>query len=135
MGYAGGFNQKRKTRGLGIFFLAALCLLSPRLQAQGPWATGSGGNNRLAAFQRSRPDFEKPKYEFVRIDYPQALATRSLGIGAQGTIVGSFDDDNGTHGFVLREVRFSQIDFPAAIETDPKSINSRVSCIETFVRE
>jgi hypothetical protein len=125
MSCAGGFTQKRKIRDSGILVLAALCLLSPRMLAQNALATGSGSNNSPFPFQRSRPDFEKPKYEFVRIDYPQALATRSLGIGAQGTIVGSFDDDNGTHGFVLREGRFSQIDFPSAIETDPKSINAR----------
>jgi len=107
-----GFSQKRSIRALTTVVLAVLCFLNPSALAQGPSATGSGNNG-------------KPKYDFETINYPGALGTRALGIGAQGTIVGSFDDNSGTHGFSLQEGRFSQLDVPGAIETDAKSVNAR----------
>ena len=52
-----------------------------------------------------------PSFTFEQIDYPRALATRALGINAEGTIVGAFDDSETTHGFPLRDGAFIQLDF------------------------
>jgi uncharacterized membrane protein len=62
---------------------------------------------------------------FIPIEYPGASATRAMGINVQGTIVGSFDDDVATHGFLLRGGRFTTIDVPGSSYTQPKSINAR----------
>ncbi len=64
-------------------------------------------------------------YTFTSIDYPGADATRAYGISAEGFIVGSFDDSDGTHGFVMQSGHFTPLDFPGAVETDARSINVR----------
>jgi uncharacterized membrane protein len=62
---------------------------------------------------------------FETIDYPGALATRALGINAQGTVTGSFDDNNGTHGFVLDGGGFKVIDVVGSSSTQVKCMNAR----------
>lgn len=64
-------------------------------------------------------------FHFLSFDYPGATATRGMGINAQGDIVGSFDDSNGTHGFVFENGRFRALDVAGASSTQAKSINSR----------
>jgi probable HAF family extracellular repeat protein len=68
---------------------------------------------------------ETLELKFSTIDYPGALATRALGINAEGTMVGAFDDSETTHGFVLRDGRFAALDFPGATSTLARSINDR----------
>jgi probable HAF family extracellular repeat protein len=53
------------------------------------------------------------------------LATRALGINAQGDIVGSFDDANGTHAFLLEGSRFEVLYVPGSQSTQAKCINAR----------
>jgi len=65
-------------------------------------------------------------YRFVKIDFPDAVATIASGINARGDIVGRYDDVNGvTHGFLLRKGIFSSIDFPNASFTSARAINAR----------
>ena len=65
----------------------------------------------------------EPAYSFVSVDYPEALATSLSGINAQGDIVGSYVDSEGTpHGFVLRDGVFTTIDIPGAAGTDARGI-------------
>lgn len=63
--------------------------------------------------------------EFLTIDYPGSLSTQVLGINSLGTVVGAFADDSGTHGFVLREGRWTVLDVPGAALTNARSINNR----------
>lgn len=64
-------------------------------------------------------------FKFTQIDYPNALATSALGINAQGTIVGAFDDSDTTHGFLLRGGKFDSIDPPGSIFSVARSISAR----------
>src|SRR5437762_13541527 len=65
-------------------------------------------------------------YNFTTIDVPSAFRTIALGINNAGYVVGSFDDVNGTHGFV-RDTggNFTTIDFPNASSTEAHGINDR----------
>jgi uncharacterized membrane protein len=63
--------------------------------------------------------------EFFTIDYPGSLSTQVLGINSEGTVVGAFADDNGTHGFELREGLWTVLDVPGAALTTARSINNR----------
>jgi probable HAF family extracellular repeat protein len=65
------------------------------------------------------------EFHFATLDVPGAQASRAMGINAQGTIVGSFDDDNGTHAFVFDGRTFTTIDVPGSPFTQAKCINSR----------
>src|SRR6266545_562428 len=57
----------------------------------------------------------EPRYSYVAVDYPSAVATSLSGINARGDIVGNYVDSNGMfHGFVLRDGAFATIDVPRA---------------------
>lgn len=70
---------------------------------------------------------------FIPIEYPGASATRAMGINAQGAIVGSFDDSVATHGFLLREGKFTPFDVPGTTFTQPKSINAREEIVGYYL--
>jgi uncharacterized membrane protein len=74
-----------------------------------------------------------PLFKFATIDVPGAQASRAMGINAQGVIVGSFDDDNGTHGFVFDGRKFTTLDVPGSPSTQPKCINSRGEIVGSYV--
>ena len=97
--------------------LHSLCLILPYLAA----TILAGMNIDVATPTKT----EVPEFVFEQIDYPGALATRALGINAEGTMVGAFDDSEATHGFVLRDGRFAALDFPGATSTLARSINDR----------
>ena len=65
-------------------------------------------------------------YRFVKIDFPNAIATTAGSINARGDISGRYDDANGVvHGFLLRKGVFSTIDFPHASFTSARAMNAR----------
>jgi uncharacterized membrane protein len=65
-------------------------------------------------------------YRFVKIDFPNAIATTAGSINARGDISGRYDDADGVvHGFLLRKGVFSTIDFPGASFTSARAMNAR----------
>ena len=65
-------------------------------------------------------------YRFVKIDFPNAIATTAGSINARGDISGRYEDANGvSHGFLLRKGVFSTIDFPNASFTVARAMNAR----------
>ncbi len=70
----------------------------------------------------------EPRYSYVAVDYPSAVATSLSGINARGDIVGNYVDSNGMfHGFVLRDGAFATIDVPGASSADTGCPASRQS--------
>jgi probable HAF family extracellular repeat protein len=65
-------------------------------------------------------------YRFVKIDFPNATATRANDINARGDIVGLYFDAEGVgHGYLLRKGVFSTIDFPGATSTAAFALNAQ----------
>src|ERR1700751_3642541 len=60
---------------------------------------------------------------FASLDVPGATLTRPFDVNNFGVIVGRFDDQNGTHGFVYQGGSFTAIDFPSAELTVAMGIN------------
>jgi uncharacterized membrane protein len=55
-------------------------------------------------------------YNYASIDYPNAIRTRTFGIGPGGVIVGDYRDSSGTlHGFLLAMGRYVTVDVPGAL--------------------
>ena len=89
-------------------------------------ALGIGGNPTAAAA-------EPEHWTFTTIDFPGGTSTAALDINAAGEIVGSYNDANGTHGFLLsRNGEFTTIDFPDANFTRAPGINSRGDIVGTY---
>jgi uncharacterized membrane protein len=102
------------------------CLLCPRLFSQvAPPARNMIASNPALSARTVVEPFKSADLRFETIDYPGALATRALGINAQGVVVGSFDDNNGTHGFVLNDGKFKAIDIMGSPFTEVKCMNAR----------
>jgi uncharacterized membrane protein len=65
-------------------------------------------------------------YRFVRIDFPNAIATTAGSINARGDISGLYFDANDVgHGFLLSKGVFITIDFPQASFTSARAMNAR----------
>src|SRR3974377_50070 len=100
------FKQCRKWLYVGTG-LWVFCLLCPGAFSQSSLATGSSITTNSSSFDGTVVESGKSSnLIFETLDYPGALATRALGINAQGTVVGSFDDNDGTHGFVFGDGKF-----------------------------
>jgi hypothetical protein len=55
-------------------------------------------------------------YNYVSIDYPNAIRTRTFGINPGGVIVGDYRDSTATlHGFLLVGGRYVTVDVPGAL--------------------
>jgi probable HAF family extracellular repeat protein len=108
---------------IALLLGAALSLFA----AFGAAQTISRGNGREVAAlgHSSKKIVANGDFWFLSFDYPGADATRAMGINAQGDVVGSFDDANGTHGFIFENGRFKAFDVPASPSTQPKSSNAR----------
>lgn len=67
----------------------------------------------------------KAQYSFTTFDPPGSTSTNPLGGGINdaGWIVGSYDDVNGTHGYLLRDGKYTPLDFREAILTRANAIN------------
>lgn len=59
----------------------------------------------------------QPSLDFRTIEVPGAKRTIAWGIDDAGQVVGSYDDSKGTHGFLLRNDRFTSMNFPGAVWT------------------
>ena len=117
-------NQNRNRARL-VTGLLLCCLFCSRLFSQVP-LQGNGIGPNPSATSRALPELAKfTNVRFETIDYPGALATRALGINAQRAVVGSFDDSNGKHGFILDTGKFRAIDVPGSPSTEIKCINAR----------
>ena len=73
-------------------------------------------------------------YRFIKIDVPNSISTEARGINARGDIVGSYTDANDvTHGFLLRNGVFTNIDVPGATATlGARGINARGDIVGNF---
>ena len=66
------------------------------------------------------------------IAFPGASFTAVTGINNRGDATGFYDDAGGQHGFVLTGARFSTLDFPGSVVTDPYKINDLGMIVGTF---
>ena len=66
-----------------------------------------------------------PAQAYTTIDCPDSSSSSARSINDRGDIVGSCDDSNGSHGFLLRQGTFTMIDFPGATLTTAFGINNR----------
>jgi hypothetical protein len=117
-------NQNRDCMRL-VTGLLLCCLFCPRAFSQVAPAGNTIGSNPSATGRTLAEPLKFANLRFETIDYPGALATRALGINAQGAVVGSFDDNDGRHGFILDTGRFRAIDVPGSPSTEIKCINAR----------
>jgi hypothetical protein len=60
---------------------------------------------------------------YCYLGFPGADSTSPNGINGYGDVVGGYDDQSGTHGFVLRAGAFVTIDFPGSSSTSAQGIN------------
>jgi probable HAF family extracellular repeat protein len=71
------------------------------------------------------PGLATAQYAFTRIDVPGASATYADG-NTMNRVVGEFDDENGTHGFVLTRGALERFDVPGADGyTSVNGVNAR----------
>ena len=70
--------------------------------------------------------------DFATLDVPGATLTRPNDVNNSGVIVGRFDNQNGTHGFVYQNGSFTQIDFPTAGSTAAIGINDSGDVVGRF---
>lgn len=63
---------------------------------------------------------------FTLIQFPGAQQTTATSINNEGTIVGSYvNNDFSIHGFILKDNQFQSVDFPSGVGTSLVSINNR----------
>ena len=65
-----------------------------------------------------------PAQAYTTIDCPGSSSSSARGINDRGDIVGSCDDDSGSHGFLLRHGTLTMIDFPGATLTTAFGLNN-----------
>lgn len=70
--------------------------------------------------------------DFATLDVPGATLTRLNDVNNSGVIVGRFDDQNGTHGFIFQNGSSTQIDFPGAGSTAAIGINDSRDVVGRF---
>jgi probable HAF family extracellular repeat protein len=66
------------------------------------------------------------------IDVPGALVTIPQDIGADGAVVGSFRNAQGTHGFLLRHGTYITLDYPGAAVTEARGIASDGTIVGSY---
>ncbi len=69
---------------------------------------------------------------FTTIDVPGAIATAPQDIGVDGTIVGSFRDASGIHGFIFRGGSYTTIDYPGAAVTEARGISGDGTIVGSY---
>jgi uncharacterized membrane protein len=73
-------------------------------------------------------------FQFVSIDYPNAISTVANGINPQGSIAGTYLDSSGNqHAFVLNNERFTSFDFPGSVSTNARGINAAGQIVGSYV--
>ena len=74
----------------------------------------------------------QPRFDFKTLEVPAAKRTIAWGIDDRGQIVGSYDDSAGTHGFVLRDDKFTTIGFPGAVFTIALGIGTHSEIVGAY---
>jgi uncharacterized membrane protein len=86
-----------------------------------------------------------PDYRYTAIDVPDASWTQAYRINARGVIVGTFQDPDGLHGFVLRRGSletidvvgavgvFTQLELPGAVMSGGWEINARGTVVGHYI--
>lgn len=72
---------------------------------------------------------------FVSFDVPGASLTRPFDINNSGVVVGFYNNQTGTHGFVLSQNTFTTVDFPSAVLTAALGINDLGYIVGRFQTE
>jgi probable HAF family extracellular repeat protein len=62
---------------------------------------------------------------YTEIDFPSALMTQANAVNRAGTIVGSYTDLTGGHGFLLQDGVYTTIDYPGAQYSYALGINDK----------
>lgn len=81
------------------------------------------------------PSFDRnaPTFSWSSIDVPGALATQPQGINAGGDISGWYvDASRHTHGFILHDGAFTQVDYPGADNTTLRGIGPDGTVLGTY---
>ncbi|MDH3258123.1 MAG: hypothetical protein OEM19_01500, partial [Deltaproteobacteria bacterium] len=63
------------------------------------------------------PPAHSSEYPVTPIDVPGAIWTKASGINDDGTIVGTYGDKTGTHGFLYDGISHTPLDVPGSVET------------------
>ena len=71
-------------------------------------------------------------YDFTAFDVPGASSTRVSGINNRGDIVGQYQDQSGSHGFLFDGETLTAIDVPEALGTVASAINNRAHVVGSF---
>lgn len=71
--------------------------------------------------------------QFVSFDVPGASLTRAFDVNNLGAVVGRFDNQNGTHGFLYSGGQFTTIDFPGSSFTVAIGINDSGQIVGRFM--
>ena len=115
-----------------------------RIDADGKHITYFHGiNNRGQVVGHSRVDLFKPAEAFLwndgvftLVDVPGVLVVgrgrQSLGINDRGQVVGTCQDLNGTHGFLIDQGDVTLIDVPGAKWTYASGINNRGQIVGSY---
>jgi uncharacterized membrane protein len=70
---------------------------------------------------------------FLSFMVPGSTFTEAWDINPRGTVVGTYQDAIGIHGFVWEKLRFGAINYPAATATRAMGINSRGDIVGYYV--
>ena len=73
------------------------------------------------------------EYKPTFVEFPGASFTVVTGINNRGDATGFCNDASGQHGFVLTGAKFSRLDFPGSLLTDPYKINDLGMIVGAFV--
>ena len=88
-----------------------------------PYGVQTGPSSPCTGHVEVKPTF---------IKFPGASFTVVTGINNRGDATGFYNDAGGQHGFVFSGAKFSTIDFPGAVVTDPYKINDLGMIVGTF---
>lgn len=72
---------------------------------------------------------------FVSFDVPGASLTRPFDVNNSGVVAGFYNNQTGTHGFVLNQGVFTTVDFPGAVQTAVLGINDLGQLVGRFQTE
>jgi len=117
-------NPKAKNLNSGQHLLIALLTLTAVFI---PIFVQVGKSAQLATVGPSDGGFT-----FSWLDVPGAQSTMARGINSLSSVVGSFVDSKGTHGFFYSNGKFSTIDFPGSVWTIATGINNAGQIVGSY---
>lgn len=84
----------------------------------------SVGCYQIAGFESEYAGYVLNNGAFKAVRHPNSTGTCLNGISTDGKIAGSYGDSNGKiHGFLLVGKKYTTIDYPKAVETEPTDVN------------